>query len=879
MRKIIILLPLLLTAFIAWSQQVDNNFKPKLINYGIVNDIVPWDGGTGIVTGSFEYFNGQPVGKIVKLGGIGSIDPQFQPGTGADNGEIKSVVAQYHNGSKEMIAFGSFTTFNGKDNIGIVRLNNDGSIDNEFHSSITGNGVIIYSAAVQSDGKIVIVGSTRIDAFNKQYFIKRLNENGSADNTFKAPAPTAGQSFAKIATVENDQLIVGGSFIAYGGVSTANNLVKLNSDGSIDQTFNAKLIADQNHSVSLLKADSFGHIYIAANVALTRLQSNGDVDPTFTPSLPITAIRSFVLQDNDDIIAATDSEVRRYSYNGTLVSSVGVADFAGNVFPFGDNYFVSANHQNNPTISHVMLAADLTVHSAFKPVMIAEQPKDYSTTEELNFSRQGDSWLVRSSADFYTSTTVDNLAPCAGIFRLNADLSYDNSFHFSPPDGSQLYMILYVDSDRKFFVGMQSNGSKVYRFNPDGTMDSSFSPISALFYDMDKLADNTYVGVTGDFVKIEGSVIKFNGSGVVDNSFVVTADNPIETIDVASNGKMYVTVDPLLGTPAKVNGATVKKIFRMNPDGTIDNSFSINDDIVWVRAVATNGEKLVTAGLFVRSSNDFPMQQWGVTGNEEFAPLNFIPALVGFGFLPDGDFTYLIAIRGGDFYVIRTIAGARDLAFTPILYRSVLPDAENVANPDKLYKLADGSLLIKGDKLYHIVLPATPNGAPTQLTAQATGQPEVTLNWKDNSTNELLFRIERAEGTGDFVFLATTSSASYVDKDISDGKSYKYRVRAANAGGFSDYSNVAGSGVITGLEEEIDVAWKVYPNPVRDHLYVEYDQVIDRFTVLHTDGRILETADPAANHFTINTSNYPAGLYLLRLEHSTGRKVLKIFKQ
>jgi hypothetical protein len=66
------------------------------------------------------------------------------------------------------------------------------------------------------------------------------------------------------------------------------------------------------------------------------------------------------------------------------------------------------------------------------------------------------------------------------------------------------------------------------------------------------------------------------------------------------------------------------------------------------------------------------------------------------------------------------------------------------------------------------------------------------LSWKDQSSNEDGFEIERKTGTGSYALIARVlpNTAVYTDGTTESGKSYTYRVRAYNAGGGA-YSNEA----------------------------------------------------------------------------------------
>lgn len=83
--------------------------------------------------------------------------------------------------------------------------------------------------------------------------------------------------------------------------------------------------------------------------------------------------------------------------------------------------------------------------------------------------------------------------------------------------------------------------------------------------------------------------------------------------------------------------------------------------------------------------------------------------------------------------------------------------------------------------------------APSSLTAIA-GTGRVDLFWKDNSTNESGFRVERCEDSTctSFAQIATTSAnvTTYRNSSLGSRQTYRYRVRAYNASGNSVYSNV-----------------------------------------------------------------------------------------
>jgi hypothetical protein len=84
--------------------------------------------------------------------------------------------------------------------------------------------------------------------------------------------------------------------------------------------------------------------------------------------------------------------------------------------------------------------------------------------------------------------------------------------------------------------------------------------------------------------------------------------------------------------------------------------------------------------------------------------------------------------------------------------------------------------------------------APSALTAvNGQGKGSVLLNWVDNSDNEQNFLVERSTSVaGGYIQVATiaANARSYTDNTVFRKTTYFYRVRAANSGGRSSYSNI-----------------------------------------------------------------------------------------
>nr|MBA2645451.1 fibronectin type III domain-containing protein [Pyrinomonadaceae bacterium] len=91
--------------------------------------------------------------------------------------------------------------------------------------------------------------------------------------------------------------------------------------------------------------------------------------------------------------------------------------------------------------------------------------------------------------------------------------------------------------------------------------------------------------------------------------------------------------------------------------------------------------------------------------------------------------------------------------------------------------------------------PPAPPASPTNLTASAASTSRIDLTWTDNSNNEQGFKVERCTGPGcsDFEEIGQVGAGvtSYGDTGLTSNTTYRYRVRAYNAGGDSGYSSPA----------------------------------------------------------------------------------------
>jgi peptidyl-Asp metalloendopeptidase len=85
----------------------------------------------------------------------------------------------------------------------------------------------------------------------------------------------------------------------------------------------------------------------------------------------------------------------------------------------------------------------------------------------------------------------------------------------------------------------------------------------------------------------------------------------------------------------------------------------------------------------------------------------------------------------------------------------------------------------------------TPPAAPSNLQGEATASDRVSLGWRDNSSDETGFTVQRAVNGDPFADRASLSAdtTSFTEAGLAGGTTYSYRVRAWNGSGNSDFSN------------------------------------------------------------------------------------------
>lgn len=277
--------------------------------------VIQTDGKIVVAGGAFPLFTFAGNIKVVRYNSNGSLDTSFGVGgivtTNFPQGSYAFDVALQTDG--KIIAAGTvFVAFNpgesSNTDFALARYNQDGTPDASF-----GNGGQVstdfvgfeddaFSVLIQSDGKIVAVGSANDPATFYDFAAARYLSNGTIDTTFgvagKVRTDFGDQNFdrARSAALQSDGKIVAAGFaISHGGGVQNFAVARYTATGILDTTFNrvGKTQIDfgnccQFANKVLLQSD--GKIITVGgsngesgddDFLLARLSSRGSLDNTF----------------------------------------------------------------------------------------------------------------------------------------------------------------------------------------------------------------------------------------------------------------------------------------------------------------------------------------------------------------------------------------------------------------------------------------------------------------------------------------------------------------------------------------------------------------------------------------------------------------------
>ena len=265
-----------------------------------------------IVVAGYSNWGGDNDFAVARYETNGSLDTSFNT-----DGKV-TVDFGYANDSSVAIAIQSDgkiviagSSYNGTDNdFGVMRFNNNGVLDTAFDvdgavNTPVGTGDDIgYSVAIQTDGKIIVAGKSN-NGTNDDFAIVRYNTNGSLDTTFgttgiiTTPIGTGDDVGYSVAIQSDGKIVVAGS--SNNGSNDDFAIVRYNTNGTLDTTFGTTgkittpigTASDVGYSVAI---QTDGKIVVAGksnngannDFAVVRYNTNGSLDTTFGTTGKVT---------------------------------------------------------------------------------------------------------------------------------------------------------------------------------------------------------------------------------------------------------------------------------------------------------------------------------------------------------------------------------------------------------------------------------------------------------------------------------------------------------------------------------------------------------------------------------------------------------------
>jgi uncharacterized delta-60 repeat protein len=604
-------------------------FNSNVMGMGLQSD------GKIVVIGQFSSYNGTAVSRIARLNTNGTLDTSFNIGTGFNWWGPESIFIQDDN---KIVIGGLFTTFNGVTRNEIARLNADGTLDTTFDPGTGLSGSYypeILDIAVQSDGKIIIVGM-RIDTYRGTSigYIARINTDGSLDTDFHA---NAGTGFtirtASVAIQSDGKILIGGDFDSYNG-TTIKKIARLNSNGTLDNTFTSPSKIYSWMWVRDISIQSDNKIIIGGDY-LERLNSDGSLDTSFNPGAKgFNGYISIVTTQDDGKILVGGGFT---SYNDTAVNYIARLNVDGSLdetFNFGGLGFDDCvNTIALQSDGKILVGGWFTSYNGTTANNIVRLNSDGSLDTTFNSGGLGfDNYIntialqsdgkILVGGDFssYNGNLANNIA------RLNSDGSIDASFNMEEGfngDWERVYFVT-IQNDDKILVGGYFtiyNGTEVnniVRLNTDGSMDTTFNQGTGFGGDWPAVCSialqndgkilvgggfNSYNGVMANYI------VRLNSDGSLDETFSsgtgLGNDYPyIQTMSLQDDGKILIG-----GYFTSYNGTAVNNIVRLNSDGSLDETFNSGTGLAGLFYAGVysvffqNDNKILVGGFFTSYNN------------------------------------------------------------------------------------------------------------------------------------------------------------------------------------------------------------------------------------------------------------------------------------
>ncbi len=910
---------------------VDLSFECGFYSDNAISLVGKQSDGKIILAGELNTFNSTYINQIVRLNPDYTVDPTFNPGTGFPPSNLTDMLILPDD---KILISGDFLSYDGHPCSLIVRLNADGSFDPGFNAASLGLFYAPEHLVLQTDGKIIFSGGYLQTPAYMEDMIVRMNSNGTRDSSFHINLGIQATSGINALELQSDgKLIVGGLFYKTVTGENEKNLMRLKTNGMIDNTFQTNIgtaaggvsgntisqveIGADNSILLLGKFTSFNG---TAAPGFIRLFADGTIDPSFSAGTGFTGSVSYSLleesNDNHIYVGGTISSYNgnsfmnfaRLNHDGSFDTGYETGTVSDILIEDDESFLVVGSFDEFNEIGRnnfVHVFSDGTIDPTGLPVGgisggIGDVRDMVITSDQKT--------IIAGDFRFY------NNIPHACIVKINADGSPDSTFNVliettdswmsindmeQLPDGK-----IYIAGDFTKVNGV--NRKRIARLNADGSLDLSFSTGSGAnddIYQIGVQPDGKII-IAGLFNSYAGNtrkkIARLNSDGTLDLSFD-PGEGPnsdqIFEISFQSDNKILIG-----GMFTKYNGLNRKYIARINTNGTLDATFNAGTGPGWgpTELLVLPDDKIIITGSFTtyngvvinnvaRLNSDGTLDATAPFGSGFSGIVDDVDILEDGSYLFSGGFSAYNGIPVNDIAFVNA-DGSLHTEFDPGYggtnpypwYNSV----------EEIEKLNDGNIMIMGDF-------SSFNGVTRDCIARVFGLNEICTFpsglFADNiTTSNAKLHWDLVPGAdiyqvyyraiGAISWSKKKTSANYkILNGLTPNTIYEYKIRTDCGEGYTAFSPIS---TFTTLPLRIntvtDASVVVFPNPSDGNITLQYPDNLSNVLIQLYDikGNLIAEKNTGTTNaeYKFTIENY-TGIVFIRISDETSTVIKKIVMQ
>lgn len=543
--------------------------------------------GRVLIGGNFTSL--QPIGaaartvrkNFARLNANGTLDGAFDVGSGGATGAVVNALALQSDG--KVIAVGSFGDLGGSRTVNIARFTPEGVTDPSFNTTIGADGPI-NSVVVRPNGLPV---PSQLAGF------AWLNRDGSLRSAF---APGSNARFSgrvnAMLRLPDGRIIIGGAFSNLSN-ETNGNLARFSADGTLDVSFNPNI----NGEVTGLALQSDGQLIVVGAFTLinnvvrnriARLKPDGEVDSAYDPNV-VGKISAVVIQSDNKVIIGGGFSTLTPPGTTTAITRPYLARLNAD-----STLDTAYNPAPGAPINALAIQADGKVIAGGQ--FIAFQPNGAVLPTER-------SYVGRLNLD----GTVDDFNPLANgpvnavVIQSNGSILLGGSFTTLQPN-----------------AGTVVTRNNVARVASNGTVDELFDPNPNAAVTSVSLQADGAILLAGIFTSLQpagtsvavarNQLARVNSDGTLDLAFNPDVAGTVSSVASLDDGGILVAgtftgVQPnglvlIGGSFANVGGLSTRNLALLNNDGSVNGSFAPNPNGAVNAVVTLSDGRFIVGGAF-----------------------------------------------------------------------------------------------------------------------------------------------------------------------------------------------------------------------------------------------------------------------------------------